>query len=133
VSALRRNRGTYRLSVLLRATLAVALLALTLPARAPYNATVTGTATFVQQMSTSLWFTTESTAFGLSNQPNINCGGYQQFIITPSTVTDAQTRRNRIAILLAAKATGAQISVGYDSTGAFCDQGMAAVYLVTAM
>jgi hypothetical protein len=118
----------------LRATTAALLaFALTLPARATYNGTVTGTVTFVQQMSTSLWFTAETTAFGLSNQPSINCGGYQQFIITPNSVTDAQTRRNMVAILLAAKATGAQVSIGYDSTGAFCDQGMAAVYFVTAM
>jgi len=108
-------------------------LTLTLPARATYNATVTGTVTFVQQMSTSLWFSPESTAFGLSTQPSINCGGYQQFIISPTSVTDAQTRRDIVALLLSAKAAGTKVEVGYDSTGGFCDQGMAAVYFVSAM
>jgi len=111
---------------------AVALLATTCclaPAHATYNATVTSEVEFIQQMSSSLpGSTPESVSFKLIGQPTVTCGPFQQFIISPTSVPDAQTRKNMLAILIAAKATGAQVQVAYDNTGGFCDQQMVAVY-----
>jgi len=110
---------------------------LVLPARAGYNATVTGTVTFVQQMSTSLTaYSPETVVFALSTQPTLSCGsGFNNFIISPNSVTDAQTRRNLVVLLLMAKSTGGQVVVGYDTgsaPGNSCDQGYPIVYWIQA-
>lgn len=98
-------------------------------AHATYNATVIGTVEVVQQISGNLpGYTPETVSFTISGQPTVACGSFQQFVISPTTVTDVQTRKNMLAILLTAKATGAPLQVAYDSTGGFCDQGMVAVY-----
>lgn len=67
--------------------------------------------------------------FSLVNQPTNSCqsGGYLQFVISPGSITDTPTRERMFALLLTAKATGAQIRVGYDNAGALCDQGSLAV------
>lgn len=101
---------------------------LSIPAQATYNATAVGTIGAIQQMSTSLQYTAETTSFIISGQPSVSCANFQRFVISPATVTDAQTRKNMIAILLTAKASGAQVTVAYDSSGGDCDQGMIAVY-----
>jgi hypothetical protein len=97
------------------------------------NATTTGTVVTLTQYSTSLNVPGETVLFSLSNQPTVACPYTSYFFISPSTVTDQQTRKNFLAILLSAKTTGAQIAVGYDSSGAFCDQGGIGVYLIQLM
>jgi hypothetical protein len=105
---------------------------LSMPARATYNATVTGTITIVQQDSGVL-MSPETTIFQLSTQPTVACT-LHYFAISPATVPDAQTRKNMVATILTAKATGATVEVAYDSTGGYCDQQMVAVYylIITA-
>lgn len=100
---------------------------------AVYNATVTGTIVYATQYAPSLGYTPETFAFVLSNQPTVSCAQYQYFVISPNTVTDAQTRKNFVAMVLMAKATGGQIEVAYDKTGGYCDQGFIGVYYVVAM
>lgn len=100
-------------------------------ANAVYNATVTGTVSWVQQDGPNVGYAAETINFKLDNQPSINCGsGFQQFSISPGTIADAQTRKNMLSMLMMAKATGSQVTVGYDSTGGFCDQGMPGVYYI---
>jgi hypothetical protein len=100
-------------------------------AEATYNATAVGTVGYLQQSSPSVGATPETFIFTISPQPSVSCGGFNYFIISPNSVTDAQTRKNMIALLLTAKASGSQVEVAYDSTGGFCDQGMIGVYYIT--
>jgi len=121
-----------RLSAL-RISVSLLVALVTMPAFAGYNATVHGTVNYIQQMSTSLPpNTSETLIFALSGQPALSCGsGFNAFIISPASVTDAQTRKNMIALLMLAKSTGAQIYIGYDSASApgnSCDQGYPIVY-----
>jgi len=102
-------------------------------AHATYNATVIGTVSTVTQFGTALQFGPETVLFDLANQPTIACPQGSHFIFSPNSVTDAQTRKNMVAILLHAKATGSQIEVAYDNAGGYCDQGYAAVYYIVEM
>jgi hypothetical protein len=106
------------------------LLSISAPSsHATYNSTVTGIVAYVSQIGPSIGTPTETIAFALTNQPSINCGGYQEFTISPTTVSDAQTRKNMLAILLAAKTSGASVNVGYDNVAnGFCEAGRAGVY-----
>lgn len=52
------------------------------------------------------------------------------FSVSPNYIADAQTRKNMLAMLMTAKATGSPVTVAYDSNGGYCDQGMLAVYYV---
>lgn len=119
-----------RMSIVL---IGIAALLPCLPARATYNATAVGTVLQVTQYSTSLAYSPETISFVISNQPSVSCAQFQYFVISPSTVTDAQTRKNLVALLLEAKATGGTVQVAYDSQGGFCDQGMIGIYYVTAL
>lgn len=98
---------------------------------AVYNATVTGNIVFIQQDGPNVGYAAETINFRLDNQPTVNCGsGFQQFSISSGTVSDAQTRKNMLSMLMMAKATASQVTVGYDGTGGFCDQGMPGVYYI---
>jgi hypothetical protein len=100
-------------------------------ASAGYNATATGTVNFIQQMSPSMG-TAETFLFAISGQPTVTCGsGFHYFIVSPNSITDPQTRKNMLAILMLAKGTAATVVVGYDSAtapGNSCDQGYPVVY-----
>lgn len=110
------------------------LLALSsMPVDATYDATVTGPVDFVTQFAPALGYAPETLAFTVGNQPHVSCAQYQYFVISPNSVTDAQTRKNMMTIVLEAKATGGQIEVAYDSTGGFCDQGMIGVYFISEL
>ena len=104
-----------------------------LSAHATYNATVIGTITTITQFGTALQFGPETVVFDLANQPTIACPQGAHFLFSPATITDAQTRKNMLAILLHAKATGSQVEVAYDNTGGYCDQGYPAVYYIVEM
>jgi len=112
----------------------VASLSIPAVSTATYNATVIGTVVYVQQDSPSVGYTPETFTFTVTNQPNLNCGsGFAYFVVSPNSVTDAQTRKNLLTLVLFAKATGGQIEVAYDKNGGFCDQGMIGVYYVVAL
>jgi hypothetical protein len=96
----------------------------------PTTATATGTVHILQQDSTSVGAAPETTVFTISPQPSVSCGTFSDFVISPNTVTDAQTRKNMVALLLLAKATGNPVEIAYDNSGGFCDQGMIAVYFI---
>lgn len=101
------------------------------PADAVSYATVTGHVLWVMQIGQNLGYVAETYAFKLDAQPTINCpSGFQEFTVSPTTIADAQTRKNMLAIIMTAKATDAQVTVEYDSSGGFCDQGRPAVYYV---
>jgi len=104
-----------------------------LSAYATYNATVIGTITTLTQFGTALQFSPETVMFDLSNQPTIACPSGSHFVLSPTTIADAQTRKNMLAMLLHAKATGNQVAIAYDNTGSYCDQGYPAVYYIEEM
>jgi hypothetical protein len=103
-----------------RALLVVAV-SWSLSAHATYNATVIGTIASLTQFGTALQFSPETAMFDPSNQP---------ILFSPNSITDAQTRRNMLAILLHAKATGGKVEIAHDNTGTYCDQGYPAVYYI---
>jgi hypothetical protein len=111
----------------------IAAITWSLAARATYNATVIGTVSTFTQFGTALQFGPETVIFDLANQPTIPCPQGSHFILSPNSITDAQTRRTMVAILLHAKATGSQVEVAYDNAGGYCDQGHAAVYYIVEM
>ena len=115
------------------AAAAIACLLVSLPAGATYNATATGTVVYVMQDAPSMGYVPETFSFTITNQPSVSCATFQYFTISPNSITDAQTRKNMIALVLEAKATGGQIEVAYDNTGGFCDQHMIGVYYITEL
>lgn len=60
--------------------------------------------------------TPELITFQLTNMPNTGCPGGGWFIIDPTDVADAQTRKNLLTTLFAAKLTGASVNVVYSNT-----------------
>lgn len=60
--------------------------------------------------------TPELVTFQLTNMPNTGCPGGGWFIIEPTDIADAQTRKNLLTTLFAAKLTGASVNVVYSST-----------------
>ncbi|HEX5208002.1 MAG TPA: hypothetical protein VFW10_09460 [Steroidobacteraceae bacterium] len=115
------------------AAAAIACLLVSLPAGATYNATATGTVAYVQQDSPAMGYAPETFTFTITNQPSVACGAFHYFIISPNSIPDAQTRKNMVALVVEAKATGGQVEVAYDSTGGYCDQGMIGVYYITEL
>jgi hypothetical protein len=107
-------------------------LSLSLVASAGYNTTVTGTITNVSQFTAAQGLTAGTFGFQVSGQPNVTaCGGRgSYFIVSSTSIPDAQTRTNIYALLLTAYTSGAQVEVGYDNTGGFCDQTGIGVYWI---
>lgn len=81
----------------------------------------------------ALGYAAETFSFTITNQPSVSCGAFQYFTISPNSIPDAQTRKNMLALVLEAKATGGQIELAYDRAGGFCHQGMTAVYYVVEL
>jgi len=112
-----------------------ALLLSSLSTHAAYNSTATGTVVTIQQNSAPVSSVTvaETFNFTISAQPNVSCGNAsRQFAVSPNSVPDTQTRKNMLALLMFAKATGGQVEVAYDDTPT-CDQGMLQVYYIVAL
>jgi hypothetical protein len=106
---------------------------LALPAVATYNATISGHVISIQTLTPGAGYSGAAVAFTLDSGPPTGCvsGGWKQFIISSASVTDPETRKNLVAAVMMAKATGSTVVVGYDSTlGGFCDQGSYGVYYV---
>ena len=113
--------------------LAAALIVATTPASAVYNDNITGHVVFVMQTTPGAGYVAETIQFKLDNMPAVTCipGGFSQFGYSPSSVPDAQTRKNFLSLLLTAKASGATVTVAYDhNAGGFCDQGVYGIYYI---
>jgi hypothetical protein len=61
----------------------------------------------------------EIVSFQVTNMPNTGCPTGTWFFFDPTDVTDAQTRKNLLTTLFAAKLSGATVNVVYSST--VCD------------
>jgi hypothetical protein len=57
------------------------------------------------------------------SQPATGCplSGNGFFMFSPNSIADAQTRKNLLATLFSAQASGSTLNVVYDNTGKFCD------------
>lgn len=97
-------------------------------ANAVNNASATGTITFLQQMGSSAGYQTETLIFAISSQPGSGICGKPYFVISPNSVTDAQMRKNYLAMILQAKSTGSTVQIGFDNLGGFCDQQFIGIY-----
>jgi len=77
----------------------------------------------------------EMVIFNLSTQPAASATGCSApapyFAISAASVTDAATRRDMLAVLMAARVAGLTVLVSYDNAGAYCDvTGYPAVYTI---
>jgi hypothetical protein len=61
------------------------------------------------------------------------CGAFNRFLVSPQSVPDPQTRKNLLALLLAAKTAGLTLQVRYDPDGGHCDQGMISVFFIVIL
>ena len=111
--------------------LALALCAVVPSASAVYNATLAGKVTYVQHMGPGVGYATGTFTFTLDTlTTSCIAGGFKQFVVSPATIPDADTRKAFLAILLAAKSSDAQVTVAYDNAGGYCDQGGYGVYYI---
>ena len=89
------------------------------PAQATYQ-TISGTITQIVVNSTTS-APAETIDFKLSSMPSATgCSGNGFFEFNTTSVTDANTRKNMVAALYAARTSGATVSVVYDDSGKFC-------------
>ena len=63
----------------------------------------------------------EVISFQVSPMPNTGCPSGTWFLFSPTDISDAQTRKNMLATLFAAKLTGTSVNVVYSNT--ICDAG----------
>jgi hypothetical protein len=63
----------------------------------------------------------EVISFQVSPMPNTGCPSGSWFLFTPTDISDAQTRKNMLATLFAAKLSGTSVNVVYSNT--ICDAG----------
>jgi len=125
--------GEFKMSSLRKVLLTTALMAVISPANAVYNENITGHVQYITQMTPGAGYVTETYRFRLDNMPASPCvpGGFLEFAVSPSSVPDAQTRKNFLAFLLSAKTSGANVTVAYDKIpGGFCDQGAYGIYYI---
>ena len=83
--------------------------------------TASGTVINLVLDSTAAGQSPEEVSFQITNMPNTGCPAPSWFFFTPTSVTDAQTRKDMLATLLAAKLTGATVNIVYSNT--VCDAG----------
>ena len=104
-----------RLFVSLLTPAAVGMMSVTAPALAA-NSTASGNVINLVVDSTEGGSGPEIVSFQLTNMPDTGCPNGTWFIFDPTDVTDAQTRKNLLTTLLAAKLTGASVEVVYSSS-----------------
>lgn len=86
---------------------------------AAWNAETTGSVEWVGMYSPDA-AAVQTVLFRLSNQPTTGCAANDAFALSPATITDAETLKRMVALVLAAKASGQPILVAHDS-GAACE------------
>jgi len=90
------------------------------PVTGAADSTVTGTLASVGVESTVLGLGPEIATFVMTNQPtSTGCPSSIVFMFTAADVTDSNTRKNMLATLLAARVSGASVTVVY--SGSYCD------------
>lgn len=90
-----------------------------MPAWAGWTSSVTGRVAEVRLFTPDI-VAAQTVWFSLANMPTTGCPNNGSFAFSPANVTDPQTLKNFVALLMSAQATGASVTVGYDS-GASCD------------
>lgn len=83
--------------------------------------TTSGTVLNLTVDSTASGIAPEVVSFQISNMPNTGCPNGAWFMFNPSDIADAQTRKNMLSTLLAAKMSGANVNIVYSNT--ICDAG----------
>jgi hypothetical protein len=76
---------------------------------------VGGAGTSAEQVTFTMSFPAQTTGCTNPYQPN------QIFAFNPTDIVDAQTRKNMLAMLMSARATGSAVTVDWDDAGAYCD------------
>src|SRR5258708_10065820 len=85
------------------------------------NAVLTGTITGLSVQSTEQAPPEVVDIVMSVRPPATGCpAGTAGFEFSPASVTDAQTRKNILAVLIAAKLAGTTITIVYDNAGAYC-------------
>jgi hypothetical protein len=111
---------------LVPALMVLAVFGFSAPAKSA-TVTLSGTITLLSVLGYNTSYTTapEVVVLQLTTQPTATgCkGGTAFFSFSPSSITDANTRRNLLATLLTARAAGLTVTVAYDNAGAYCDIG----------
>jgi hypothetical protein len=102
-----------------RTLLAVACSLWLTTAWATWNAETTGSVEWVGMYAPDA-AGAQAVLFRLSNQPTTGCAANDAFSLSPASISDPQTLKNMVALVLAAKASGQPILVAHDS-GAACD------------
>jgi hypothetical protein len=90
------------------------------PAWAAWTSSITGRVTEVRLFTPDAGIAAQTVWFSLANMPTTACPNNGSFAFSPANVTDPQTLKNFLALLMSAQATGASVTVGYDS-GSSCD------------
>ncbi len=102
-------------------------------ARAGWTSNVTGTIVNVQVQAGNGW--EPVVVFSLTNQPKTSCTRSNAFGYAASDVPNKELRDRWISQLLAAKAAGRQVTIGYDgsTTGTCSTYGYPLVFQVTVL
>jgi hypothetical protein len=78
---------------------------------------VLGAGSPAESVNFTMSFGPQTTGCTNPNQTN------QVFVFNPTDIPDAQTRKDMLALLMAARVSGATVTVDWDNAGAFCDAG----------
>lgn len=102
------------MNVVAFAATAQVMLAMPIDAQGGWNANIGGNVTYVTSMPSGI------VTFKLSNQPTTGCVGNEYFSFSPASIPDIESRNHFLALLLMARTSGSQVTIGYD-TSASCD------------
>jgi hypothetical protein len=90
--------------------------AITFKAGTVVSVFTSGTGTPAESVTFTMSFANQPTGC-----PSTNQTGGQVFTFTPADVSDAQTRKNMLTVILAARTSGIPLTVVWDNAGAHCD------------
>lgn len=111
--------------------LALAAVGMSLTAPALAYSSASGNVINLVVSSTEAGSAPEVISFQLTNMPDTGCPNGTWFIFDPTDVTDAQTRKNLLTTLFAAKLTGASVNVVYSNTICSAASGYAVPIAIT--
>jgi hypothetical protein len=76
---------------------------------------VSGVGSAAESVNFTMSFGPQTT--GCTNPDQTN----QVFVFNPTDITDPQTRKNMLALLMSARISGTPVTVDWDNAGAYCD------------
>jgi hypothetical protein len=79
--------------------------------------TAAGIGTPAESVDFTMSFPNQTTGCPSTNQS----ANQQVFVFTPADISDAQTRKNMLTVILAARTSGLPLTVVFDNAGAHCD------------